>query len=79
MLINVKTLRAHVRNGQIVLDEPAELCEGASVEVLVSDDDAMVAADREELEVAVDESAAEFSRGEFEDARSFAQRLAAKP
>jgi hypothetical protein len=79
MLINVKTLRAHVRDGQIVLDEPVELCEGASVEVLVSDDDEMIVADHEELEAAVEESTAEFSRGEFEDARAFAQRLAAKP
>jgi len=31
-----------------------------------------------ELEVAIEESAAEFSRGEFEDARDFARRLAAK-
>ena len=75
----MKTLRAHVRNGQIVLDEPVELSEGASVEVLVSDDDAMIAEDRPELEAAIEESAAEFSRGEFEDAGSFARRLAAKP
>ena len=79
MLMNVKALRAHVKNGQIVLDEPVELSEGASVEVLVSDDDAMIVEEREELEVAVEESAAEFTRGEFEDASSFARRLATKP
>lgn len=76
--MNVKALQAHVRNGQIVLDEPVELSEGASVEVLVSDDDALIAEERDELEAAAEESAAEISRGELEDARSFARRLATK-
>jgi hypothetical protein len=74
----VKALRAHVQNGQIVLDEPAELLEGADVEVLLPDQDEMSAEDRAELEAAVDESAAQFERGEFEDARAFALRLIAK-
>ena len=29
------TYRGHIKNGQVVLDEPAELAEGAPVEVVV--------------------------------------------
>ncbi len=32
ILMNVKAIRAHVQNGQIVLDEPVELPEGVAVE-----------------------------------------------
>jgi hypothetical protein len=75
----VKSVRAHVRNGQIVLDEPVELVEGGDVEVLLPDHDELSVEDRTELEAAVEESSAEFERGEFEDARAFAARLLARP
>jgi hypothetical protein len=42
------------------------------------DEDEMSADERAELEAAVDESAAQFERGEFEDARAFAICLIAK-
>lgn len=74
----MKTVSAHVRNGQIVLDEPVELPEGTAVEVLVPDRNDLTTEERRELDAALDESAAEFSRGEFEDARAFARRLVAK-
>ena len=74
----MKAVRAHVRQGQIVLDEKIELPEGAAVEVLVPEMGAEI--DRAELEAEVDASAAEFERGEYEDAHAFAARLvAAKP
>jgi hypothetical protein len=75
----VKALRAHVQNGQIVLDEPADLLEGADVEVLLPEPDEMTVEDQAELEAALEESAAQFERGEFEDARAVAIRLLAKP
>jgi len=74
----VKALRAHVQNGQIVLDEPVELPEGVAVEVLLPEHDDLTADERVELEVAIEESAAELARGEFEDAHAFARRLVAK-
>jgi hypothetical protein len=74
----VKAVSAHVRNGQIVLDEPVELPEGTAVEVLVPDRNDLTTEERRELDAALDESAAEFSRGEFEDAHAFARRLVAK-
>jgi len=74
----MKALRAHVQNGQIVLDEPVELPEGVAVEVLLPEHDDLSTDERVELEVAIEESAAEFARGEFVDADAFARRLIAK-
>jgi hypothetical protein len=74
MFVRVKHVRAHVRNGQIVLDEPVDLPEGVELEVRVLSEEP----DRNELETAVEEGAADFDRGEFEDARELATRLAAR-
>jgi hypothetical protein len=74
----VKALKAHIHNGQIVLDEPVELPEGVAVEVLLPENDELTAEERVELEAALEESAAQFARGEFEDAHAFAHRLVAK-
>jgi hypothetical protein len=76
---SMKAVRAHVQNGQIVLDEPVELPEGADLEVLLPDQDEMSIEDRADLEAAVEESCTQFERGEVEDACAFALRLAAKP
>lgn len=67
-----------MHNGQIVLDEPVELPEGATVEVLLADHGDLTAEERAELEVEIEASAAEFERGEYEDAHAFARRLAAR-
>jgi hypothetical protein len=77
-LMNVKALKAHVHNGQIVLDEPVELPEGIAVEVLLPENDDLTAEERVELEAALVESAAQLARGESEDAHAFARRLVAK-
>ncbi|HEU0030514.1 MAG TPA: hypothetical protein VFQ53_07775 [Kofleriaceae bacterium] len=74
----MKAVKAHVHNGQIVLDEPLELPEGVAVEVLLPENDELTDEERRELENAVEESAAELARGELEDARAFAHRLVAK-
>jgi hypothetical protein len=74
----VRARKAHIHNGQIVLDEPVELPAGVAVEVLLPETDAFTAEERRELEDALEQSAAEFARGEIEDARVFAHRLIAK-
>ena len=74
----VKAIRAHVQNGKIVLDEPIELPEGVAVEVLLPENDELTGQERAELEAAVEASAAEFDRGEFEDAHAFALKLVAR-
>jgi hypothetical protein len=73
----VKAIRAHVHNGQIVLDEPVELSEGTSVEVLLPDDDP-TAEEWAEIEAEIEQSAAAFERGEFEDAHELLRRLEAR-
>ncbi len=73
----MKAVRAHVLKGQIVLDDPIELPEGMVVQVLLADPDELTAEERAELEAAIDEGADDFERGDFEDARAFALRLAA--
>lgn len=78
MLRNVKALKAHIANGQIVIDEPVELPEGAVVEVLLPENEELTSDERLELEATLEESAAQFARGECEDAHAFAKRLAAK-
>ena len=75
----MKAISAHIHNGQIVLDDPVDLPEGAAVEVLLPDHDELTAEARAELDAALEESAAEFERGEIEDARAFALRLVARP
>ena len=80
MIVTVKAVRwAHVRNGQIVLDEPTDLPEGTAIcRVLIPDGGALTEQDRADIEAACEASAAEFERGEYEDARAFAARLVAR-
>lgn len=73
----MKAVRAHVLKGQIVLDDPIELPEGMAVEVLLADPAELTAEARAEIEAAIEEGADDFERGDFEDARAFASRLAA--
>lgn len=67
-------LRAHVENGQIVLDEPASLPEGATLELRVIEAP-LSAGERAAIEAEVDAGVADFERGEAEDALAFARRL----
>lgn len=45
---------------------------------LLPENDELTADEHRDLEDALEQSAAEFARGEFEDARAFARRLVAK-
>jgi hypothetical protein len=76
----MKSVSAHVKNGQIVPDEPVELYDGDAVQVLVPDDDdyEMTAEELKELDAALDESEAQFKRGEYVDARAFVLELLAR-
>ncbi len=65
-------LKAHVKNGQIVLDTPASLPEGARLRVF------QVGAKKidPELDEAIENSFSDFAKGEFADAKPFARKLA---
>jgi len=75
----VRAVRAHVQNGQIVLDEPVELPEGVAVEVLIPDPDNLTADERISLEEDLEDSAAQPTRGELEDANELARRTQGLP
>jgi hypothetical protein len=70
------TLKAHVRGGRLVLDEPTELPEGSEVElVLVDDGDALDDDDRERLHASLLRSAEQFREGRGIDADHALARL----
>ncbi len=65
-------LRAHVKDGKIVLDEPANLPEGARLRVV------QVGAEETdpELDEAIEDGFSDFAKGDFADAEPFARKLA---
>lgn len=63
------TLKAQVRGGRLVLDEPTDLPEGSEVELVVVDEgDELDDADRERLHASLLRSAEEFRAGRGIDA-----------
>lgn len=59
------TLKAHVRGGRLMLDEPVDLPDGTEVELMpVEDADDLDAADRSRLHAAIERSAEEFRQGQ---------------
>ena len=62
MGIAMRVLKAHVKGGQLVVDEPLDLPEGSEVRVALVDDE-MDEAERAELEAALEESEAELDAG----------------
>ncbi len=59
----MQPLKARVRNGRLVLDEPTDLPEGAEVQVAIIDDD-LDDEDRAELHAAIKASEAELDDGQ---------------
>jgi hypothetical protein len=66
----VTALKAHVRNGRIVVDEPVDLPDGSEVRVYLYDAaaDAMSPVDRAALERALERSLAQADAGDLIDA-----------
>jgi hypothetical protein len=75
-------LKAHVRNGYFVSDEPANLPEGTEVELQrVSPEDPWAGMDpeeRAELEESIEEGYRDMENGDHMDARVFMAQLRAK-
>ena len=79
MLSLVNALKAHVKNGRIVVDQPTDLPEGTELYLVPAEQgDDMSAEELAALEAAIEEGAEDFERGDFDNAREFALRLAAK-
>lgn len=77
----MEALKAHIENGRIVADEPVDLPDGTVLRVVPVDeaDEEMSAAERAELEGAIEEGYADFDRRDYMDAAEFAATLVAKP
>jgi hypothetical protein len=71
--------KAHVKDGRIELDEPADLPEGAELQItLVLDDDEMSAEERERLHAAIRRGLAEDPAGDM-DMDDFLAELESNP
>jgi hypothetical protein len=71
-----QALRARVKNGRLVLDEPTDLPEGAEVDLVLADDeDDLTPEEREELHAALRESIAEMREGRLVDGKEVIAEL----
>lgn len=70
----MNALKAHVKNGQIVLDEPSDLDEGAELLVFPLSDD-MDETDRAELNAILDESLQQLDAGDTVDGPAYLAEL----
>jgi hypothetical protein len=58
-----RALRAHVKGGRLLLDEPTDLPDGAEVRVALVDDDELDDTERAKLHAAIQEAEAELDAG----------------
>jgi len=70
-------LKAVVRNGRLVVDEPTELPEGTEIE-LVAVDDQFDPEERARLVRAIDDGIEDFERGDHVDGFEFIAQMRAK-
>jgi hypothetical protein len=76
MVMAMQPLRARVRQGRIVLDEPTDLPEGTELELVPADSgDGLDDQERAELEQAIEEGLADAREGRHEDASVVMDRL----
>lgn len=70
-------MKARVKNGRLVLDEPTELPEGTEVTLTIADDD-MDDEERARLHAALERSMAQAKAGKLVDADEVIARLLAR-
>ncbi|HYD39445.1 MAG TPA: hypothetical protein VEB43_01335 [Anaeromyxobacter sp.] len=73
----MRALKAHVRGGRLVLDEPTDLPEGSEVELVTSDDD-FDPEERARLDAALERSMAQAKAGQFVDGDAVMKKLLAR-
>ena len=74
----MQALKAHVKNGRLVLDEPTNLPEGAEVTLTISDEDEMDDAERARLHRALERSMAQAKAGQSIDTDEVIGKLLAR-
>lgn len=63
----MRAIKAHVKGGRVVLDEPTELPDGTEVELTVVDDDDYEPGERARLDASLELSATQASAGQLID------------
>jgi hypothetical protein len=80
----MQPVKAHVKNGRLVLDEPTDRPEGAEVELVPLDEvlarggDYLDDEERAALHRSIEEGIEDFEKGDTEDAFEFLARLKAR-
>jgi hypothetical protein len=77
-LTTMQSLKAHVHNGRLVLDEPTDLPEGAEVNLAIVDEDEMGEEERARLHAALERSMAQAKAGKLIDGDEVIGRLLAR-
>jgi hypothetical protein len=71
-------LKAQVKNGRLVLDEPTDLPEGREVELVALDDAEFEPEERARLLQAIEDGEADIEKGDYVDGFEFIAQLRAK-
>ncbi len=71
----MRALKAHVRAGRLVLDEPTDLPEGEEIEVLVPEGDELSPEERARLDAALELSMAQAREGKLVDGEAVIRKL----
>lgn len=71
-------LKALVKNGRLVLDEPTDLPEGKEVELVVVDDDEFEPGEKERLLQVIEDGIEDIERGDYVNGLEFIAQLRAK-
>jgi hypothetical protein len=76
----MEALKAHVKNGRLVLDEPTDLQEGSVVPLEIADDwDELDDEERERLHQALDQAISSAQAGRTVDGDEVIRRLLSRP
>ena len=75
----MKALKAHVRGGRVVLDEPTDLPDGTEIELTVVEDDDFEPEERARRDAALDAGIAAARADDLVDADEVISELLARP
>lgn len=73
----MRALKAQVKGGRLVLDEPTDLPEGAEVELTLVEDGELDPEEWARLHQAIEDGAQDIERGDHDDGFEFIARLRA--
>ena len=74
----MRALKAHVKGGRLVLDEPTELPEGTEVELTLVEDDDFESEERARLDAALELSMSQARAGQLVDGDAVIRKLLAR-